>query len=551
MSHRCFKFLSSFELGISCTQELYVQEGLACYDQSRRYAQEAGDWWFEGWPLQRIPTALILLGRFDEAKLIAQEAHEVASQTNNWRHYSLTLAALACAALAKGDFQAVERYGRETMAIVSRSRYPFGGAMVLPAVACAHACRGAWTAAENALNRLIMPGQVFENPGHAFKAMAQVFRQLVRGYQDISMEPEILPPETLQHIIMHERFNQTLLGTYCALVEMRALGLLLPPIEPLYQALSQVTERGVLFSRGWMFLIPRILGVAATMERQWDIAESHFQAAVDVGTNVGARPELGRTNLDYACMLVARGRRGDRRRAAELFGRAKMLFHELGMEPFLRRTEELANKLRVRIPQDPRLSAEVQPSKKPETSSAPESILGKGTEQSLRIILVTDMAGSTHLLQRLGDIKAHELIRMHNAIIRDCLRRHDGTEITHTGDGIEASFHAASNALACAVSIQRAFADLNRDFPTNPIHVRIGLNAGEPIPMEGRLFGMTVHTAFRICIHAQPGQILTSDVVQQLAAGKGFTFIDRGRARLKGFLGSVHLYEVHWESDGG
>jgi class 3 adenylate cyclase len=67
--------------------------------------------------------------------------------------------------------------------------------------------------------------------------------------------------------------------------------------------------------------------------------------------------------------------------------------------------------------------------------------------------------------------------------------------------------------------------------------------------MEGRLFGMMVHTAFRICTRARPGQILTADVVYQLCAGKGFTFIDRGRARLKGLQGSTHLYEVRWQGD--
>jgi class 3 adenylate cyclase len=71
--------------------------------------------------------------------------------------------------------------------------------------------------------------------------------------------------------------------------------------------------------------------------------------------------------------------------------------------------------------------------------------MGHGTGQSLRIILVTDMVGSTALIQRLGDAKAHELLRTHDSTIRTSLRRHDGLEITHTGDGIEASFLAASN----------------------------------------------------------------------------------------------------------
>ena len=50
-----------------------------------------------------------------------------------------------------------------------------------------------------------------------------------------------------------------------------------------------------------------------------------------------------------------------------------------------------------------------------------------------------------------------------------------------------------------------------------------------------------------MCAHAEPGQILVADVVQQLAAGKGFTFADQGEATLKGFEKPVRLHEVRWQ----
>lgn len=64
--------LASCELGISRNQELYVEEALEHYRQARVYAQRIRDHWFDGWLLHRIPTALILLGRFDEAEAIAR-----------------------------------------------------------------------------------------------------------------------------------------------------------------------------------------------------------------------------------------------------------------------------------------------------------------------------------------------------------------------------------------------------------------------------------------------------------------------------------------------
>jgi class 3 adenylate cyclase len=181
----------------------------------------------------------------------------------------------------------------------------------------------------------------------------------------------------------------------------------------------------------------------------------------------------------------------------------------------------------------------------PSTAAA---LAGREAVQPLSV-LITDMEGSTALIDRLGDVQAHALLRIHNALIRECLGVHEGTEVTHTGDGIEASFRSASNAVECAVAIQRAFTRYNAEHPTTPIRVRVGINAGEPITTEGRLFGTAVHAAFRICTRARPGQILISDVVRQLVAGHSFVLINRGRVALKGFRGRVHLHEVLWGDD--
>ena len=162
-------------------------------------------------------------------------------------------------------------------------------------------------------------------------------------------------------------------------------------------------------------------------------------------------------------------------------------------------------------------------------------------------LLLTDMEGSTDLTQRLGDAGAQEVLRTHNSIIRDALEAHSGQEIKHTGDGIMASFPSASSALEAAVAIQKALADHNTENTDTTIRVRIGLNAGEPVAEDDDLFGTAVQLAARVCAQAEPGQILTSNVVQELAAGKGFDFADKGEATLKGFEKPVRLHEVRWE----
>ncbi len=165
----------------------------------------------------------------------------------------------------------------------------------------------------------------------------------------------------------------------------------------------------------------------------------------------------------------------------------------------------------------------------------------------LRTILFTDMEGSTAITQRLGDAKAMELLRTHNAMIRDALNAHSGSEVKHTGDGIMASFVSVSGAVECAIAIQKAIASYNDQDPDTPIRVRIGLTAGEPVMDHEDLFGAAVQLASRICDCAEPSEILVANVIQELCIGKGFLFADRGLAALKGFEDPVRVHEVSWQ----
>jgi len=175
-----------------------------------------------------------------------------------------------------------------------------------------------------------------------------------------------------------------------------------------------------------------------------------------------------------------------------------------------------------------------------------------GAEQhaagGLVTILFTDVEGSTALTERLGDAKAREVLRNHERIVREALRAHGGAEVKAMGDGFMASFSSATRALECAVAMQKAFAAHDDEHPETPIRVRVGLNAGEPVAEDQDLFGTAVQVAARVCAHAQPCQILASNVVQELAAGKGFAFSDQGEAALKGLDKPVRLYELHWQT---
>jgi adenylate cyclase len=166
--------------------------------------------------------------------------------------------------------------------------------------------------------------------------------------------------------------------------------------------------------------------------------------------------------------------------------------------------------------------------------------------QSIMTIIFTDMVGSTDLTQAVGDMAAQEVVRRHNAIVRSALSEHSGREIKHTGDGIMASFPTAGSGIEACIDIQRAILSFNATKPEQELHVRIGINSGEPIIEENDLFGATVQLAARICAKAGTDQIYCSNSVRDLYVSKSHLFSSLGALDLKGFKEPIPIYEVKW-----
>ena len=190
---------------------------------------------------------------------------------------------------------------------------------------------------------------------------------------------------------------------------------------------------------------------------------------------------------------------------------------------------------------------------------APSGGTAEPEQASVRTVLFTDIVGHTGMMSRLGDERGREVLREHERITREVLKAHGGTEVKTMGDGFMASFGSVTKAVECAVALQRAFEARNQDerspstgsgrTDSEPLRIRIGLNAGEPIEEEGDLFGATVILAARIAAKADGGEILVADTVRGLCSGKGFLFADRGDFVAKGFEEPVRLYEIRWTAD--
>jgi class 3 adenylate cyclase len=161
---------------------------------------------------------------------------------------------------------------------------------------------------------------------------------------------------------------------------------------------------------------------------------------------------------------------------------------------------------------------------------------------AFRTIIFTDLVGHAEMMSRLGDERGRNVLREHERITREVLRANGGTEVKTMGDGFMASFGSVTKSIECAIALQHAFAEREGE----PLSVRVGLNAGEPIEEDGDLFGAAVILASRIAAKAEGGQVLVSDNVRSLSAGKGLLFADLGNFVAKGFEEPVRVYELRW-----
>src|SRR3712207_3942516 len=105
------------------------------------------------------------------------------------------------------------------------------------------------------------------------------------------------------------------------------------------------------------------------------------------------------------------------------------------------------------------------------------------------------------------------------AALRDCRRavidpqigRAGGRIFKNTGDGVLVESSSATDAVSCAVDIQRELAVRNSSLAeAERLLLRIGISAGEVIIDAGDIYGDDVNIAFRLQSVAEPGGVVVS-----------------------------------------
>jgi len=167
-------------------------------------------------------------------------------------------------------------------------------------------------------------------------------------------------------------------------------------------------------------------------------------------------------------------------------------------------------------------------------------------QRRLAAILAADIAGYSRLMHEdepatVRDLKAHQ------SVILPLIARHGGRIIDTAGDGIMAEFPSVIGATECAVDIQTVMAGRNEGVPeSRRMRFRIGINLGDVIHDETRIYGDGINIAARLEALAPSGGVLVSNTVYDQVRGKlPFSFEDAGERQVKNIERPVRIYQLH------
>jgi class 3 adenylate cyclase len=207
--------------------------------------------------------------------------------------------------------------------------------------------------------------------------------------------------------------------------------------------------------------------------------------------------------------------------------------YELTMEPFLSGAELLSNQTFLDL-------------------FVTETIVaGEGLAVRRLALLFTDLQGSTALYERIGDMKAFDLVRLHFGHLRECISRNSGALVKTIGDAVMASFVDPLDALRAALDMRAQIARFNADAGGDLIGLKIGLHAGAclAVTLNDRLdyFGQTVNIAARVQALAGAGEIVVTDYVLSLPGAAELVAdleVERSAVQLKGIAEDVAVHSL-------
>jgi len=166
-------------------------------------------------------------------------------------------------------------------------------------------------------------------------------------------------------------------------------------------------------------------------------------------------------------------------------------------------------------------------------------------KRKLSAILSADAVGYSRLMGDDDEATVRTLTAFRTAV-SDLVQQFRGRIVDNPGDNILAEFTSVVDAVNCSVEIQRELAERNAELPENRrMLFRIGVNLGDVIEEDGRIYGDGVNIAARVESLAEPeGICLSGRVYDQVANRLGLEYENLGKHQVKNISVPIRVYRV-------
>ncbi|MGD0663841.1 MAG: adenylate/guanylate cyclase domain-containing protein [Syntrophorhabdales bacterium] len=170
-------------------------------------------------------------------------------------------------------------------------------------------------------------------------------------------------------------------------------------------------------------------------------------------------------------------------------------------------------------------------------------------KRKLTAILSADVKGYSRLMSEDEEATVRTL-NARKEMLTTLIKRHQGRVVDAPGDNLLAEFASVVDAVRCAVEIQNELKAQNEELPEKRrMEFRIGINLGDVIEQEGKIFGDGVNVAARLEQLSEAGGVCISGTAYDQVKNKlSFGYASLGEQTVKNIAEPVRAYRVKMES---
>jgi adenylate cyclase len=171
-------------------------------------------------------------------------------------------------------------------------------------------------------------------------------------------------------------------------------------------------------------------------------------------------------------------------------------------------------------------------------------------KRKLTAIFSADVAGYSRLMGE-DEVGTVQLLKEYREVMNQFIQQHRGRVVDSPGDNLLAEFSSVVDATECAVKVQEKLNLLNSDLPESKrMEFRIGINLGDVIEDDARIYGDGVNIAARVEGLADGGGICVSgSVFDQIEGKMSLNYEYLGEQTVKNIKNPVRVYRINVKSE--